>query len=352
MAEEKISLETISEVDIEKIPVISDYGIDLSLEEKIEIYNKLLEAHKLAKTNVKVGNVTNRGFATYVCTNKNKWSLGTNFNNTRNDISSVCGERSAILSAYNYALVSYMKNPQSGFDFKIKYMCMSSNIDINDYYDFIVPCEDCLSWLNTNRCFDEDTMIFSFVRKEDRILKISATKLVDLLPYRIVKTSSIYSENKDIKTTPLAQKSLLKFKIDKNIIKNILFKTYEAYKNNNLVKISGQNIIASVFFGDEIMTFKKLDWTKRWFVEPLEHACAEAMQKTDGNLEIKAVCYFGDEYNNSEIKDGVVSIKTLGRIRQKHASGDTLLILNLENEILVTTIGEYLPKKFVQGYKI
>ncbi len=346
------SFENISEFNIEKIPIVSDDGLVLDLEEKKEIFHRLLEAHKLAKINVEMGNITNRGFATYVCTNKNVWSLGTNFNNTRNDISSVCGERSAILSAYNHALVSYMKNSQNGFDFKIKYLCMSSNIDINDYYDFIVPCEDCLSWLNTNRCFDENTTIFSFVRKEDGILKISATKLEKLLPYRVNLTSNKYSKDKKLKITNIAKNSLIKYQIDEILINKILLKTYEAYKNNNLTKISGQNIAASILFNDEIITFSKLDWTKRWFVEPLEHVCADAMQKTEGNLEIKAICYFGDEYNNSNIKDGVVSIKTLGRIRQKHANSGTLLILNLEDEILVTTIGEYLPKKFVQGYKI
>ncbi len=346
------SLINAQEVDIAQVPVVSDDGLVLDLEVKKEIFYRLLEAHRLAKVNVKMGNITNRGFATYVCTNKNVWSLGTNFNNSRNDISSVCGERSAILSAYNHALVSYMKNPQNGFDFKIKYLCMSSNIDINEYYDFIVPCEDCLSWLNTNRCFDEDTTIFSFERKDDGILKISSTKLVKLLPYRTLKTSNKFVKNKKINATFGAKNSLIQYNISEKNINDMLLKTYEAYKNNCLTQISGQNIASSILFNNEIMTFEKLDWTKRWFIEPLEHVCAEALIKTKGNLQIKAVCYFGDEYNNSDIKDGVVSVKSLGRIRQKHATGDTLLILNLEDEILVTTIGEYLPKKFVQGYKI
>ena len=346
------SLINAQEIDISQIPVVSDDGLNLDFETKKEIFYRLLEAHRLAKANVEVGNITNRGFATYVCTNRDKWSLGTNFNNSRNDISSVCGERSAILSAYNHALVSYMKNPQNGFDFKIKYLCMSSNIDINEYYDFIVPCEDCLSWLNTNRCFDENTLIFSFVRKGDGILKISATKLADLLPYKIVITSNNYFENKPVNYTEKAQKSAVEQKIDTLIIKKMLSKTHELYKTQNLANISGQNIAASILFDDEILTSNKIDWTKRWFVEPLEHICAKAIQKTNGKLFIKAICYFGDEYNNSDIKDGVVSIKTLGRIRQKHATCDTILILNLNNEILVTTVGEYLPKKFVQGYKI
>ena len=70
------------------------------------------------------------------------------------------------------------------------------------------------------------------------------------------------------------------------------------------------------------------------------------------NTQISAICYFGDEYTKEKIQDGVISIKTLGRIRQKYAKKDTILILNLENEILITTMDEYLPKKFIQGYII
>ena len=72
-------------------------------------------------------------------------------------------------------------------------------------------------------------------------------------------------------------------------------------------------------------------------------------------INVSEVAYFGDEFsrNKDEIfNDGLVSIKSLGRIRQKYANSETLIILNFQNYILITTIGEYLPKKFVQGYKI
>ena len=83
----------------------NDKDFVLSLEEKQIIVEKLLEARELACANLKAKNITNRGFATNVCTFDNFWSIGTNFNNTRNDISSICAERSAIINAYNQAIL-------------------------------------------------------------------------------------------------------------------------------------------------------------------------------------------------------------------------------------------------------
>ena len=149
-------------MNILNTPFIFDEGVNLGLGERYLIVEKLIEAHEVAKANVLAGNITGRGFATNVCTNDFYWSVGTNFNNTRNDISSVCGERSAILSSYNEALLRFSKNPKRKFDFKIKYLCMASNDELEDVKETITPCEDCLSWLNTNRYFNFYTLVFGF----------------------------------------------------------------------------------------------------------------------------------------------------------------------------------------------
>ena len=88
-------------MNILNTPFVSDDDIRLGLGEKYLVVEKLIEAHEFARANVAAGNITGRGFATNVCTVDGAWSMGTNFNNTRNDISSICGERSAILAAYN-----------------------------------------------------------------------------------------------------------------------------------------------------------------------------------------------------------------------------------------------------------
>ena len=141
------------------------------------------------------------------------------------------------------------------------------------------------------------------------------------------------------------------FNISQYDIENLIKSAYENYGKKNFSNISTQNVSASILVDNDIYSASKIDWTKRWF-EPLELACANAIEQKGEGIRIKAISCFGDETTKTGYKDGVVSIKSLGRIRQKYANCDTLLILNLKNNIIVTTIGEYLPQKFIQGYKI
>ncbi len=343
-------------LDVKAMPIVSDVDFSLSYELKTIIVEKLLEAHNLASANVQAGNITGRGFATNVCTTKNIWSVGTNFNNTRNDISSICGERVAILNSYSKALMEFSNSDKkTPFDFKIKYLCMATSIDLKKRQKSIAPCEDCLSWLNTNRYFDENTTIFSFERDDDDVLKLYATNLSKILPFKKYKTSNKFSQNKTFKYTAAAIDSISENSIDKNALNNLFLACYDNYLNTDHCKITKQNISAAILTQDNVYVSSKIDWTRRWFVEPLENALASAIQKEGENICVKAIAYFGDEISktsNGEFQDGLVSIKSLGRIRQKYAKNNTLIILNLENEVLITTLGEYLPKKFVQGYKI
>ena len=341
-------------MNILNTPFVSDDDISLGLGEKYLIVEKLLEAHEFAAANVMAGNITGRGFATNVCTVDRAWSMGTNFNNTRNDISSVCGERSAILSSYNDALLRYSRRPRGKFDFKIKYLCMASNLSLDEITTMIAPCEDCLSWLNTNRYFNFNTLVFSFEKLEGELV-VRASKLSSFLPYKTLSTSTQYSENKEIRVSKGAKNSFAKFRVNVSEMLIMLNKTYEKYKDVNYSTVSKQNIACSILVNNELISSTKVDWTKRWNVEPLEYCTVSAIEKYGDDTKIQALCYFGDEYssNNGEFyNDGLVSIKSLGRIRQKYADADTLIVLNFQNYIQITTVGEYLPKKFEQGYKI
>lgn len=341
-------------MNILNTPFVSDDDIQLGLGERYIIVEKLLEAHEFAKINVMAGNITNRGFATNVCTVDRAWSMGTNFNNTRNDISSICGERSAILTAYNEALIRYSRRPKGKFDFKIKYLCMASNIDLDEITEMIAPCEDCMSWLNTNRYFNFNTLVFSFERIKGELV-VRASRLASFLPYKTYATSNQFNLNKEIRFSKNSQVSFVKFKLEPKDALDLLNEAYKKYEKNDFTTISKQKIAASIISNNEIISAFKIDWTKRWHVEPLEACASLAIEKFKKETNIKAIAYFGDEVsvNNGEMyNDGVVSIKSLGRIRQKYATNDTLLILNFQNYILITTIGEYLPKKFEQGYKI
>lgn len=341
-------------IDVFKIPFVSEVELDIKVSQKTEILQKLLEAHELALTNVKAGNITGRGFATCACTSDGYWSIGTNFNNTRNDISSICGERSAILAAYNDALIRFSKSDSEKFIFKLKYLCMAQSVEFEKMTKTAVPCEDCLSWLNTNRCFDDNTTIFSFEKNNEFGVFVRATKLCELLPYKDFITSNSYEENKEILYSNYAKNISKEQNIDDKTVYKLLKITYETYRANTLTNISNQNIACSILTQDDIYSQNKNDWTRRWNSEALE-ACSYKAVNINKNMTIKAICYFGDEYaHNGDIKylDKIVSIKSLGRIRQKYATNNTLLILNFDERILVITLGEYLPKKFIQGYKI
>ena len=193
------------------------------------------------------------------------------------------------------------------------------------------------------------------MKNEENILSLKATKLIDLLPYKNYVLSKEFSKNKVFKFSKNSYKSMEMYNISENDILHILEINQKIYEENSLVNISNQNIVCSVVSNEKLYSAHKVDWTKRWFIEPLEMASYKALEDNKEFTKITAVCYLGDNYfdNGSEFyEDGAVSIKSLGRIRQKYATNSTLLILNLENNIFVTTIGEYLPKKFQQGYKI
>ncbi len=342
-------------IDVSDIEVVSSKNLCLNHIEKALIIEKTLEAYEFAKINLKCGNITKRGFASNVCTNDGIWALGTNFNNTRNEISSVCGERSAILAAYNLSLLSYMQNANLNdcFDFKVKYICMSQALDLSKIEKATVPCEDCLSWFNTSRYFSNDTVVFSFERNNQKLC-IKAVFLDEFLPYRNILTSNKFCSDKKIIYSVLAKKSADEKNIDNSMILNLVKLTYKSYLNNNLSALSNQNISCSIFANEKIYTLNKIDWTKRWFSEPLFACIFNATTENQDKTCVDAICYFGDEIskNDGAFNDGVVSIKGLGRIRQKYANDNTLLILNYNDNIFVTTIGEYLPMKFIQGYKI
>ncbi len=85
----------------DEIEIRSKEPLHIDKKQKAIFIEKLLEAHELAKQNVSMGNLVGLGFASNMCLADDSWHLATNFNNTRNDISSICGERSAVIVAYN-----------------------------------------------------------------------------------------------------------------------------------------------------------------------------------------------------------------------------------------------------------
>ncbi len=348
-------------IDPKKVEVVKPDDVEVSEKEKEILIEKVLEAHELAKKNYEWGNISQRGFATNTCYGDNKWYLGTNFNNTRNSVSNICGERTSIVGAYNDLLKSKpLENKHNEpLDFKIKYLAMSSYKPIGEDLNDANPCAECLSWFDTPRHFDENTLIANLDKDENGNFSLILNKISEYVPNRSEK---IQYPTKNINALPIklsksAQAAVREKNISEVDIKNQFLMTKTNYDANKLADISGQNITASVRANDKLYFGPKMDFSKRWYIEPLEYASAKAIEKNGEKTKIDMICYIGDEEkktSSSLAPDRVVNIKVLGELLTKYASPKTLIITGRKDGIDVQTMSEYLPEKFKynQGYKI
>lgn len=351
-------------VDPKEIEVKSTEPLDFNEKQKAVFIEKLLEAHELAKKNVESGNIVKLGFATNLCLSDGSWHLATNFNNTRNDISSICGERSAVIVAYNDFLKKGLKTNNSELsqdDFKIKYLMMSSAKEIGTDKNASLPCADCLSWFNTTKFFDDKTKIAFFSKDENNKLCLEFKTLKDLLPMRGRDMIDSLPNSSNLSFDVISISNDAKRIVDeKNIqVKDILKtvkKAKEAYGDNNFTDYSGQNIGVCIMSKGELFSAPKIDWSKRWFVEPAEFAIAKSMEKFKSPTMPDIITYWG---NNETVcegaveKDGVVSLKTLGRIKAIDKAAEPLIVtINGNDEIDVRSINDFLPKSstFKQTY--
>lgn len=351
------------EINPDEVGVIaSSDDINVGGAQKQELIKKILEAHELARKNFQYGNITNRAFATNICLTDGTWHLGTNFNNTRGALSSICGERTALLGAYNSYL---MKKPEvddinrKDLDFKVKYMAMSSHKPLGEDRDASCPCAECLSWFDTPRYFSDDTVIASLQRDDKGKLNLVLSKLSDYLPQRKKRATAPLGpiQKLPVKMTNKAKEVAIRKNITSNDIRNQLASTTELYDLNSQAETSGQNIAASVFANNRVYSGAKIDFTKRWYIEPLEYAAAKAIEDNGNNTHIDMVCYVGDEIQaptSNIASDRVVNIKVLGELTSKFADKDTLVISTRSDKVDVKTIDDYMPDKFrfQNGYKI
>lgn len=296
--------------------------------------------------------------------------LSTNFNNTRNEISAVCGERSAVLGLFNkwlskISLKKLQENPKyqellkQDRAFKIECIAMSSYKDIGTDKNSASPCADCLSWINTQRFFADDTKIASLESDNDGKLFLNVRTIEELLPYRNDKESVVsgHKTPNDLSccTTKNAEMAMEKNCISQETILKLISQAQKSYFENKNAHFSSQNIAAAVLDSDnQITTGKKIDWSKRWYVEPLELAVSKVIEDCP-DKKIKAAAYYGDRYVTDKgitHEDGVVSIATLGRLKIQSGSPETLVITVVNDEILIRTIDDYMPQKFsfIQDY--
>lgn len=354
-----------------EIPVVSTSDITIGLKEKTELIQRILEAHEHAAKNRLTGNIAGAGYATNMGLSNGLWTLATNFNNTRNEISAVCGERSSTLGLFNKWLRSlslsrlqkdagYRDLSQQGSAFKVRYLAMSSFKEIGTDKNAASPCTDCLSWLNTERFFDDSTRIVSLEKDAEGQLCLKMRTVKESLPYRHEKESLIKGTQTlnelGYAITPKALEVMEKSGISQESVLQTLNRAKEAYDTNKCTAFSSQNVGAAVFDNNgKITTGKKVDWGKRWFMEPLELAISKAVEDAPNETKIKAVAYYGQGIVNDKgitHQDGVVSLQTLGRLKTDKGNSETLVISVIDDKITVRTIDDYMPEKFsfVQQY--
>ena len=340
-------------IDIDKLPVIKPKNVDITKDEKALLVEKLLEAHELAKKNFNYDNIARAGFATNIGLKNGMWHVATNFNNTRNDISSVCGERNAVLGAYNDLLKSKdIENPdKKPLDFDIKYILMSTYMPIGTDRNAASSCAECLSWFNTNRYFSDDTLIATFEKKNDK-LSLNLVPVIDYLPIRneinTVQTQDV--TQLPIKLSKSALKSIRQKKILRSDLLDLISKTQDKYNQNTQTSISGQNITASILANNKTFVGTKTDFTKRWYIDPLQMATSKAVEEFGDDTKIDAICYLGESAFSDKYglnyNDGVVNLKTIGALRERFADDDTLMITTTKDNIEVRTINDFMPDKF------
>lgn len=357
-------------INPDEVKIVATSEIKIDRETKVKLIEKILEAHEHAQKNFLWGNIAKAGYATNIGLANGSWHLATNFNNTRNEISAICGERSTLLGAYNDTIKklsltklkknkTYINKTQKGF--QATYLAMSSYKPIGTDKNAASPCVDCLSWFNTDRIFKDNTRVASLEKDENSSLCLKIKTLKEMLPYRNEKESIINCDKKirelGFDITPDATEVMKKKNISNDQILKLIEEAKNTHDSNECTDFSTQNIGASVLTNKgDIITGKKIDWSKRWFMEPAEFAISKAVENSPKNTIINAMAYYGKgiivDENGIEHRDGVVSLETLGRVKTKYGSSETLVLSVIDDKIAVRTIDNYMPEKFsfIQDY--
>ncbi len=351
-------------INPDDVKVVATSAVEINHKTKITLLGKILEAHELSTKNLLFGNIAKAGYATNLGLADGSWHLSTNFNNTRNQISAVCGERSATLGAYNkflnkLSLVKLKKDPaytaKAQEKFKVTYLAMSSFKPIGSDKNAAASCADCLSWLNTDRIFSDNTRIAFLEKDESGILNLKIRSVKEMLPLRheqesLIKNGKMLHEL-DFMVSPSAETSMKEKGLSFEDLSILIRSAKNTHDSNECSDFSKQNIGAAVLTNFcDIKEGKKVDWGKRWFLEPAELAIAKAVENYPNSVKINAVAYYGQgiikDDNGIQHKDGVVSLQTLGRLKTKYGDGQTLVVSVQDDKIAIRTINDYMPEKF------
>lgn len=238
---------------------------------------------------------------------------------------------------------------------------MSTAKNLGEDTNASLPCADCLSWLNTARFLDDNTKIVFFTKdKETNKMFLEFKTLKEAMPARGIDFIDSKSDNELDEMPFIFSKDAKRIAEEKNIsnenILNTLKEAKNAYEVNNFTSFSKQNIGAGIYTNGEFYSAAKIDWSKRWFVEPAELAITKSIENSHKMVSPEIIAYYGDNKTQCEdgtLYDGIVSLKTLGRIKAIDKENEALVItINNNDEIDVRSINDFIPKKytFKQSY--
>lgn len=359
---------------------------------KLDLIEKVLEAHEHAVKNKTKGNYSGRCYATNMKLSNGKWTRATNIEITGETV--LCGERSALVRAWNEDLEALPAINDKNRDEiaakghpKVEIMAMSSYKKPGTD-DCGNACSECLNWMNTKKFFSPTTKIATIEQdKETGQYILNVRDMSEQLPYwgsEMPSKTDKPINNLKLNFSDRAKKAMQDHSISETRLFDTMKKAQEAYESNLTAEISYDHNVGAASLldpGDIITKGERMEWTRRWYEPPellaattgyqflaramkaareglgkvnellgmlpegsdRQHFLKELEEQKNGDPRINAVAYYGD--------DNVPYIDSLGKLSQGRGGADTIILTIRDNKIEARTILDYMPHLYISSKK-
>lgn len=348
-------------IDVAQLAVVAPPGTVLSVPKEV-LVEKLLEAHEHARKNKLLGNYSDRYYSSNLLLENGTWGVATNIENSRDRI--LCGERSAMVAAWNKALEKLSlrrleratpeqrQKIQDGLQVKLLTFAQGSQPESS--WD---ACAECLSWMATRHYFKPDTQLAYL--KRDQVsgqLQLRVGTVQGHLPYADagkVPTSSLsIGTLQKFSISPKAQAAIATTQntpaaLTEERMRGLLSAAKQAYETNTTAHLSGKRMGAAVLLDDgRIVSGARFDWTQRWNTQADLVAAIQGFQQNPNPVQtplVVAVAYYGDD-------PATPAEPSLGPLSQGRGNGETLLIKIEDNDTIhVRTLRDYMPYVYISS---
>lgn len=325
---------------------------------KAVLLERLLEAHEHALKNKALGNLSGRQFSANLLLGNGQWALGTNIELSREN--ALCGERSALVTAWNRALeglsLSRLKRPgqresmQQGMHVALLAL---ANGDPLSQASPVSPCSECQSWMASERYFGPDTLLSSLSRDAQTGQYVIETRSVrELLPLLESQQQSMSPHaltQLPVQVSERAQQVMDQWSIQPEQLQTLAQEAKTAYLQNQTAFQSGKNSGVSVLMSDgRTAQAQRFEWTKRWAEAPdlqaVVHGVQQALQnrtsQSASRPQLRAVAYYGS--------GDTPSVRSLGVLAQEvWGSPDALIVVASPDGLHVRTIRDYMTDIYI-----